>query len=382
MTIDWIPALLALALLCAAPARGQSFNVDVGEDLTLGSFGIPLSSYPGAAGQPGFWNGLTDGVTGQSTPPTGAATPWWVTTLSDLAGIPTTVSVRAVMTGNSVGDLAFDNFGTFGGHQALYDDIGDVGSTIAQALWTFQNLEAGQYDVYVYTFAPDNSTYSTRVSVAGTTSPDPQTAGGAWPGGHLLGTTYTRHSVPCDAGTITITVTTENGFGSVNGFQLVRTGPLDLGLAYCSGDGSGTACPCGNAGAAGNGCASSVNANGARLSAVGTASLANDSVVLRGTGMPNSSALFFQGTLRANGGNGLTFGDGLRCAGGTILRLRVVSNAGGASQYPQPGDPPVSQRGQVNQPGTRTYQVWYRNSASYCTPSTFNLTNGLEIVWS
>jgi hypothetical protein len=381
MTLERISLLLAAMLLCAASLRAQSFNVDVGEDLTLGSFGTPSNNYPGAAGQTGFWNGLTDGVAGQGTPPTGAGTPWWVANLSDLNGAPTNVSVRAVMAGNSVGDLAFDNFGTFGGHQALYDDVGDVGNTISQALWTIQGLQSGNYEVYVYAFAPDSSAFVTRVSVADTTSADPQTAGGPWPGGHVLGTTYTRHTVPCATGTITITVTTVAGFGSVNGFQLVRTGALDLGAPYCSGDGSGTVCPCGNAGAPGNGCANSTNGNGARLTAVGTASLASDSVELRGSGMPNSSALFFQGTTRVNGGAGVVFGDGLRCAGGSIVRLKVVANAGGSSHYPQAGDPPVSVRGGVNVPGTRTYQVWYRNAASFCTPSTFNPTNGLEIQW-
>jgi len=29
----------------------------------------------------------------------------------------------------------------------------------------------------------------------------------------------------------------------------------------------------------------------------------------------------------------------------------------------------------------RVYQAWYRNAASFCTVSTFNLTNGLEVVW-
>ncbi|MEY2806172.1 MAG: hypothetical protein RIR65_589, partial [Planctomycetota bacterium] len=33
-------------------------------------------------------------------------------------------------------------------------------------------------------------------------------------------------------------------------------------------------------------------------------------------------------------------------------------------------------------PGTRTYQAWYRNAAAFCTPSGFNLGNGLEIVWA
>ncbi|MEQ1728806.1 MAG: hypothetical protein ABL982_10525, partial [Vicinamibacterales bacterium] len=43
--------------------------------------------------------------------------------------------------------------------------------------------------------------------------------------------------------------------------------PPPAGVPYCFGDGTGTACPCGNAGAAGNGCASSINANGANLAA-------------------------------------------------------------------------------------------------------------------
>jgi hypothetical protein len=150
---------------------------------------------------------------------------------------------------------------------------------------------------------------------------------------------------------------------------------------FCSGDGSGAACPCGNNGIGGNGCASSANAGGANLSATGLASLAGDTLVLTGTGMPNSSALYFQGTTQVQGGLGVAFGDGLRCAGGTIVRLGTKTNAGGASHYPGAGDPSVSVRGQVALPGTRTYQVWYRNAAAFCTSSTFNLSNGLQVAW-
>jgi hypothetical protein len=32
--------------------------------------------------------------------------------------------------------------------------------------------------------------------------------------------------------------------------------------------------------------------------------------------------------------------------------------------------------------GLRTYQVWYRNAANFCTSSTFNLTNGVAIQWA
>src|SRR5690606_6997679 len=94
----------------------------------------------------------------------------------------------------------------------------------------------------------------------------------------------------------------------------------------CFGDGSGTACPCGNNGAPGHGCASSVNASGARLSVSGVSSLTADTLVLHGSGMPDSSALYFQGTNPIAWGAGAVFGDGLRCAGGAVVRLRTVEN--------------------------------------------------------
>jgi hypothetical protein len=97
--------------------------------------------------------------------------------------------------------------------------------------------------------------------------------------------------------------------------------------------------------------------------------------------MPNSSALFFQGTTQTAGGLGTAFGDGLRCAAGTVIRLGTKTNVAGASHYPVAGDPPISVNGAVASPGTRTYQVWYRNAAAFCTVNTFNLTNGLQVNW-
>ncbi len=72
--------------------------------------------------------------------------------------------------------------------------------------------------------------------------------------------------------------------------------------------------------------------------------------------MPNSSASYFQGTLQTNGGAGTVFGDGLCCAGGSLLRLVGTSNIGGASVYPAAGQPSVSVRGAITSPPqTRTY---------------------------
>ncbi len=154
-----------------------------------------------------------------------------------------------------------------------------------------------------------------------------------------------------------------------------------VGTAFCFGDGSGTACPCANAGTAGNGCANSVNAAGANLAATGVASLTEDSVSLRGSGMPNSAALYFQGTTQGGAGLGTVFGDGLRCAAGSVVRLGTATNAAGGSAYPFGAFPSVSVKGLITAPGTRTYQVWYRNAAAFCTASTFNLSNGVSIVW-
>src|SRR6187399_3325844 len=64
----------------------------------------------------------------------------------------------------------------------------------------------------------------------------------------------------------------------------------------CLGDGSTvTPCPCGNDGATGNGCANSVNPAGGNLSATGIPSINADTVVLVGSGMPDSTVLYYQG---------------------------------------------------------------------------------------
>jgi hypothetical protein len=174
-----------------------------------------------------------------------------------------------------------------------------------------------------------------------------------------------------------------DGSGSapwVRAYLRVRVGMPSV--TYCHGDGSGTACPCGNSGTPGRGCANSIDANGAQLASSGNASIGYDTLALQGSGMPDSFALYFQGSAAVSGGAGAVFGDGLRCVQTSTVRLKTAMNGGGASMYPQPGETPVSVRGMVTAPGTRYYQVWYRNAASFCTTSTFNLSNGLHVEWA
>jgi endonuclease I len=156
-----------------------------------------------------------------------------------------------------------------------------------------------------------------------------------------------------------------------------------VGVAFCYGDGSGTACPCGNVSPYGqnSGCLNGLGVGG-KLVASGVASVSNDLLVLQGSNMTNSFVLYFQGTSAQNANNGTVFGDGKTCAGGSIIRLGIELNSAGASQYPGAGQPAVSVQGLDAAGNVRHYQGWYRDSAAFCSASTFNLTNGYRIVWT
>jgi hypothetical protein len=163
----------------------------------------------------------------------------------------------------------------------------------------------------------------------------------------------------------------------------------DNHTSFCNG--TVALCPCANAGQGAAGCENSALTGGALLRAFGRASLGADQVTLLANGLPGqTSAFFFQGQLRENAGLGAPFGDGLRCAGGPIVRLSqygVVSGTaatgyGGSDGLGNGSTVPIHVQGNVTGPGTRTYQVWYRNSATYCTSATHNLSNGVEITWT
>ncbi len=160
------------------------------------------------------------------------------------------------------------------------------------------------------------------------------------------------------------------------------------GTLFCFGDGSTGDCPCGNNGAAGHGCENSAATGGALLSASGTPSLANDTLVLSTSGeLPHALSVVLQGTA-AN--PGLSFGDGLRCVGGLTRRLYVRNASAGSVSVPQAGDPSISLRsaalGDVLGPGSvRFYQTYYRDSnASFCPPvlgNNWNISSGLLAIW-
>jgi Tol biopolymer transport system component len=157
-----------------------------------------------------------------------------------------------------------------------------------------------------------------------------------------------------------------------------------VGTAFCSGDGSATACPCGP-GALGAGCPNS-HSSGGVLTAAGGAHTLNDTLTLVASNLPpNTLCIFLQGSTQLSGGQGAPFGDGLRCIGGTILRFGTRPTTAGVATwgFGVPGAQPVSVQGNVPLGGdVRYYQAWYRNSAAFCTILTYNLTNGFEVSWT
>ena len=360
--------IVSLALTCAAAlaptAAAQSFNLDVGL-----ANAVPTATFGAAAAQPGTWNSVSR---------TTGATP---ISLLDLAGAPTSVTFARTAGGGT--DFSFNNAGTSGDDELLLDDA-EFPTSSTGSTWTIAGLAAGTYDVYTYAWAPDSAAFITGVSVNG----GPLTlVGGTWAGAYAIGVTHAKDTVVVTGGgSIAITLSVGTSFATFNGVQIVKVGTPTT--SYCFGDGTGTACPCANNGAAGNGCGNSLNPNGAQLSASGTASatLANDTWLLSGTGIPNGPGLYFQGTTQLNGGLGVVFGDGLRCVGGTVIRLGIVAGVSNASTYPSgatpPNNIPISQKGLIAAGDVRNYQLWYRDSAAFCTASVFNLTNAVNVTWA
>ncbi|MBL8858276.1 MAG: hypothetical protein JNL28_07235 [Planctomycetes bacterium] len=345
----------AFAVSLASSSTAQNINVDVGNAAV-----IPAATYGAAALQPGTWNPVTSLVLGS---------PQALLGLNGSA-IPATLTL---VQGTSF-DGIFDNPGTSGDDQALMDDYQDGG---ANPIWMFSNLDPGNYTVYTYAWAPDGATFIDQVT-CGTIDP-PQNCGGAWPGAHTLGITYTKHRVTVPAGgSITISITIVQTYTTVNGFQIrLEDTPTTSG---CLGDGTATACPCGNSGATGNGCANSTFAAGGRLSSTGLAgaSAGTDTLVLTASNIPGPGLFFQSNALNPQ----IAFGDGHLCASSGIIRMGVVFPTGGVASYPGGLTPnPIHIAGLVNNGDIKSYQVWYRDAAVFCTPSTFNLTQTLTLQW-
>ena len=161
------------------------------------------------------------------------------------------------------------------------------------------------------------------------------------------------------------------GFSAYWLLRIDGGGNNSIGTEQCFGDGGGTACPCGNTSANG-GCANA-SGDGCTLDADGS----NGGTLNAGNAIPSQPGLFFQGNNSIGGGNGIVFGDGLRCCGSGIVRLGVVLPDGtGAASYSN-----TQASGGANAGDTKCYQYWYRNPNGSPCGAGFNLSNAVSITW-
>ncbi len=138
--------------------------------------------------------------------------------------------------------------------------------------------------------------------------------------------------------------------------------------------------PCGND-SAGTGCLNSTGAGGT-LDGSGTTSLTTDDLVLQAAFLPpNTSTLLYAGANATQ----TPFGDGIRCIAGPTFRLGIHTASGtGTTSYGPgiAGDLCTSFAQCLTAGSTFRFQLWYRNAASFCTSSTFNLTNGVSVTYT
>jgi hypothetical protein len=147
-------------------------------------------------------------------------------------------------------------------------------------------------------------------------------------------------------------------------------------------------CPCANDDTiAGYGCLNSSSSffqHGGQLLASGNPKVSADTFVLSTKSTsPLQMAIYFQGTLSLSG-QGVAFDDGVRCVGGSAIRLTLkTATHDGASEYGAPfGDVPISVSGHIPPAGgTRYYQVWYHDDQGVCAANSANYTNALSVVW-
>ena len=252
------------------------------------------------------------------------------------------------------------------------------------APYTYSSGALGAGDTFAYAFvAPGTYDYrglsggiAGRVVVTGAISESE--------GLYMRGGMY-RFAMSGDAGAPGAELVYELSFVDYAGNESVSEGRVEkpavpVGTPFCFGDGSGTLCPCLNLGLPGNGCENGTFFGGCRLSAFGDPSVSGDTVVLAAaSSTPGQPGLFFQGDADVNGGNGVTFGDGLRCAGQSVVRLEIVAADGGGAASSAGA---IAASGGVSPGQTRRYQWWYRDPVLTVCGTGFNLSNGLRITWA
>ncbi|MFT7677990.1 MAG: hypothetical protein ACI8QC_001976 [Planctomycetota bacterium] len=114
----------------------------------------------------------------------------------------------------------------------------------------------------------------------------------------------------------------------------------------------------------------------ASISASGSLVVSDNSFTLNAADVPaGENGIFFYGGSQTT----LPFGNGVRCVGGTLYRLPVVSASGmGTVSYtPNLASPPLG--GQITAGSTWNFQLWYRDPSA--GGANYNATEGLSVIF-
>ncbi len=381
---------------CGTLQSTATFNAIAGN-----SFTIEIGNFPGANGGPGAFDVVPtpvttgcqydDGSSENSIGLTAGGEFLWLNPFGSIGAQTLVTSVSA-----AYGTPLFPGAGPAVGtpvNVCVYDDPNDDGDPTDAVLISITaavvgNVDNDVLDTYAVPSAVLNGRFFVGVALIHPAGQFPAALDSAYCGSAQtwgVGST----TAPFD-----YNVLTNNSFppisisGIFGGICLVRAGcATNAGTSFCgNGDPNRIPCPCGNNGTDPNaGCANSQNAAGALMTTTGFTQ--TDDVVLHGTGMSGSICIFIR-TLGPQQASGAVFGDGITCTGGSLLRLRAVSFAGGiggTASFPVPPETITlsARSGTFPSSGaTMQYSGFYRNAAAaFCPPFTFNTHNTIELTW-
>jgi len=127
-------------------------------------------------------------------------------------------------------------------------------------------------------------------------------------------------------------------------------------------------------------CTASPNSTtlGTEISATGSLSVADQNLTLKAINCPLMQVgVFFYGPVQLNGGNGLPFGDGLRCVGGSIVRIFPPVFVDGAGEANRTINWTLATSAGLLAGSTQHVQFWYRDPVALA--SGFNLSDALSL---
>jgi len=171
-------AALLAAGVSAAPASGQSLNIDIAPPGAG-----PPHTYA-AAGEAGVWNAIPAAH---------------VTTTHDLVGldgVPTAVDLQQI---GGLDLVTVDDPGTTGADGLLMDDYLVTFTEELETCIFLKEMIPGEYEVLIYAWMPAQPAVLSDTSVDQEPGEPHYSVGGAWPGGHGELITYSRHTLTVGA---------------------------------------------------------------------------------------------------------------------------------------------------------------------------------------